>query len=168
MTCGVIKVKISVIVPVYNAEKYLAKCIESVENQTFSNWELVLIDDGSVDSSGIIADNAAQRDKRIRVIHQKNAGPGEARNRGIEVATGDHVVFLDSDDYIDKDYFELLAPKAENNDVVFIDINQVSPHGELIKEEKMSNYRTWTKERILRSQMTGKIFWGGGCGRQYA
>ncbi len=104
--------KISVIVPVYNAEEYLKNCIMSVVRQTYDNWELILVDDGSSDGSLSIADLAAEKDERIRVIHQKNAGPGAARNRGIKEALGDYVVFLDSDDYIDKNYFQLLVPKA--------------------------------------------------------
>ncbi|GFI43477.1 putative glycosyltransferase EpsH [Lachnospiraceae bacterium] len=153
--------KISVIVPVYNAEEYLKNCIMSVVRQTYGNWELILVDDGSSDGSLSIADLAAEKDERIRVIHQKNAGPGAARNRGIKEASGDYVVFLDSDDYIDKNYFQLLVPKARINDVVFIDVCQIDGKGKLLKEEKMSQYKTWTKDRLIRSQMTGKVQWGG-------
>lgn len=153
--------KISVIVPVYNTEEYLKNCIMSVVRQTYDNWELILVDDGSSDGSLSIADLAAEKDERIRVIHQKNAGPGAARNRGIEEALGDYVVFLDSDDYIDKNYFQLLVPKARINDVVFIDVCQIDGKGKLLKEEKMSQYKTWTKDRLIRSQMTGKVQWGG-------
>jgi glycosyltransferase involved in cell wall biosynthesis len=153
--------KISVIVPVYNAEEYLKNCIMSVVRQTYDNWELILVDDGSSDGSLSIADLAAEKDERIRVIHQKNAGPGAARNRGIKEALGDYVVFLDSDDYIDKNYFQLLVPKARINDVVFIDVCQIYGKGKLLKEEKMSQYKTWTKDRLIRSQMTGKVQWGG-------
>ena len=153
--------KISVIVPVYNAEIYLEKCIASVVQQTYSDWELILIDDGSQDNSGKIIDDAANKDERIIAIHQKNAGPGIARNHGIEEATGDYVVFLDSDDYIDKDYFELLAPRAEKSDLVFVDVLQVTSDNKLLKDEKMSKYKVWNKDRIIRSQMTGKIPWGG-------
>lgn len=153
--------KISVIVPVYNAEEYLKKCIMSVVRQTYDNWELILVDDGSLDGSFTVAVQAAEKDARIKVIHQKNAGPGAARNRGIKEATGDYVVFLDSDDYIDKNYFRLLVPKARINDVVFIDVRQIDVEGKLLKEEKMTRYKTWTKDRLLRSQMTGKIPWGG-------
>lgn len=153
--------KISVIVPVYNAEKYLKKCIMSVLRQTYDNWELILVDDGSKDGSPAIVDFAAKKDARIKAVHQENAGPGAARNLGISEATGDYVVFLDSDDYIDKDYFRLLESKAKNNDVVFIDVAQVDSNGKLLKEEKMSQYKSWSKDRLLRSQMTGKIPWGG-------
>lgn len=154
--------KISVIVPVYNAERYLEKCIMSVVNQAYENWELILVDDGSQDSSPAIIDRFAAMDCRIVAIHQENAGPGEARNHGIQAATGDYVVFLDSDDYIDQYYFKLLVPKAEKNDVVFIDVQQVDTNGKLLREEKMSEYKIWSKDRVLRAQMTGKIPWGGG------
>lgn len=153
--------KISVIVPVYNSEKYLKKCINSVLKQSYSNWELILVDDGSIDSSGSIIDAASKEDKRIIAIHQKSAGPGEARNNGIIKATGQYVVFLDSDDYIDYQYLELLATKAKEYDLVFIDILQVNEKGNLICKEKMSVYKKWSKDQIIRSQMTGKIPWGG-------
>lgn len=153
--------KISVVVPVYNAEKYLAKCIDSVLKQTYNDWELILIDDGSTDGSADIIDNAAASDKRIIAIHQKNMGPGETRNHGIDIATGNFLVFLDSDDYLDQNYFSLLEEKAKNSDLVFIDVLQVTPTGEILAREPMSIYENWDKERILRSQMTGKIPWGG-------
>ena len=153
--------KISVVVPVYNAKKYLAKCIDSVLKQTYTDWELILIDDGSTDGSADIVDRAAASDRRIIAVHQKNAGPGEARNCGIDVASGDYVVFLDSDDYIAPEYFALLEEKAFNCDLVFIDVLQVDPNGRELAEERMSRYQEWDKDRILRSQMTGKIPWGG-------
>ena len=152
--------KISVIVPVYNAEKFLNKCIESVVRQAYTNWELLLIDDGSADNSAEIMNAACKKDARIRKFHQKNAGPGIARNKGIEVATGDYVVFLDADDYIDPEYFSLLVQNREK-DVVFVDVDQVTEDGRLLKKEAMSAYKHWKKEKILRSQMTGKIPWGG-------
>lgn len=153
--------KVSIIVPVYNAEKYLKRCIRSIENQTYKNWELILIDDGSVDLSPQIIDSAAQKDRRIKVFHQDNLGPGAARNIGISMAEGEYIIFVDSDDYIDKDYLKMLVPKAKKSDVIFIDALQVKNDGEILKEEKMSIYKKWDKEKILRSQLTGKISWGG-------
>ena len=153
--------KFSVIVPVYNAEKYLKKCISSVLKQSYDNWELILVDDGSTDNSSRIIDEYAKVDSRIIAIHQKNEGPGSARNKGIKSASGEHIIFLDSDDFIDVDYFRLLLPKAENADVVFVDILQISSDGKVLKEELMSRYKGWSKDRIIRSQMTGKIPWGG-------
>lgn len=153
--------KISVIVPVYNTEKYLKKCIESVKNQTYSNWEMIMVNDGSTDASADICSKAAEEDRRIKVFSQENRGPGVSRNFGISKASGDYIVFLDSDDYIESDYFELLVPSARKNDVVFIDVNQVSCDGEILKKEKTSTYKNEGKDRIIRAQMTGKLPWGG-------
>lgn len=99
---------ISVIIPVYNVEKYLNRCIDSVVNQTYTNLEIILIDDGSSDSSGKIADEWGKRDKRIKVIHKKNEGVSVARNYGVELARGKYIGFVDSDDYIEKNMFEIL------------------------------------------------------------
>lgn len=95
--------QISVIVPVYQAEKYIGLCIESVLAQTFSDFELILVDDGSTDSSGKICDQYADRDRRIRVIHTRNKGAAAARNKGLAVAVGMYIIFVDSDDYIRQD-----------------------------------------------------------------
>lgn len=89
---------VSIIVPIYNAEKYLRECIESVIAQTFTDWELILVDDGSTDSSGKIADEYAASDSRIRVIHSENGGPGHARNTGIDASKGEYLAFVDADD----------------------------------------------------------------------
>lgn len=153
--------KISVIVPVYNAEKYLKKCIESVRKQKYTNWELILVNDGSTDGSIDIINQAIHTDTRIKKIDQQNQGPGNARNNGIEIATGDFVVFLDSDDFLSEDYFEFIRLKGKNNDLIFIDVNQISEDGRILKKESMSKYKKWSKDRIIRSQMTGKIPWGG-------
>lgn len=114
---------ISVIIPVYNVEEYLRECVDSVINQTYKNIEILLIDDGSTDSSGIICDEYAAKDERIRVIHQQNAGLSVARNTGIEASNGDYIYFLDSDDYIDESALEILLSIAvtDNSEIVFCD-----------------------------------------------
>lgn len=99
------KLKFSVIIPVYNVEEYLIQCVESVINQSFSNNEIILIDDGSTDNSGLICDDLASQDKRIIVIHQNNKGLSQARNVGIVNSSGDYLLFLDSDDYWSNDCF---------------------------------------------------------------
>ena len=99
---------ISVIVPVYNVEKYIYRCIDSILGQTFTDFELILVDDGSPDNSGVICDKYAEKDNRIRVIHQENAGVSVARNTGLEVSTGTYIAFVDSDDYIEEKYLERL------------------------------------------------------------
>lgn len=153
--------KFSIVSPVYNAEKYINKCIQSILDQTYTNWELILIDDGSMDNSWGIIEKYMAQDGRIKGYQQDNAGPGVARNIGIKKTTGDYLVLVDSDDYIDKDYLMLLAPKAEKNDVVYIDVLQIDEVGKLICFEKISDYKDLTKDSLLRSQMTGKIMWGG-------
>lgn len=109
--------KVSVIIPVYNVEKYLDRCLNSVTQQTLLDIEIILIDDGSPDNCPQMCDTWAKKDNRIRVIHKVNAGLGMARNSGIEVATGDYIAFLDSDDYVDFRAYELLYKNAINNDL---------------------------------------------------
>ena len=107
---------ISVIVPVYNVEPYIAECIESIQNQTHKNLEIILVDDGSKDISGDICDQYAAYDERIKVIHQENGGISAARNAGLEVAKGDYIAFVDSDDYIAPNMYEdMLRILKENN-----------------------------------------------------
>lgn len=92
---------VSIITPVYNVERYLSKCIESILNQTYANFELLLINDGSEDSSGYVCDTYASKDVRIKVFHQKNAGVSFARNVGLGAVKGDWVTFVDADDWIE-------------------------------------------------------------------
>lgn len=123
---------ISVIVPVYNAERFVGKCIKRVQAQIYTNWQMILVDDGSKDKSLEVCKRYAMNDNRISVIHQENAGPGIARNTGIAKATGDYVVFIDSDDYIEKEDFLLLSKHDE--DVVFINVQNVDEDGSVLKE----------------------------------
>lgn len=102
------KAKISIIVPVYNVEKYIDRCIQSILAQTYTNFELILVDDGSPDKCGKICDEYAKKDMRIKVIHKKNGGLGDARNCGLSIATGEYIGFIDSDDYIESDMYEKL------------------------------------------------------------
>ncbi len=97
---------ISVVIPVYNVESTLRRCIESVLSQSFADWEAILVDDGSTDHSGLICDEYASKDTRIHVVHKANGGLSEARNAGIDRAKGDFITFLDSDDFIDEGTFE--------------------------------------------------------------
>lgn len=102
---------ISVIVPIYNVEEYLSRCIESIINQTYKNLEIILVDDGSQDNCPKICDDYASRDNRIKVIHKKNGGLSEARNVGMKVATGEYISFVDSDDWIDINTYSLVLKK---------------------------------------------------------
>lgn len=110
--------KISIIIPVYNAEKYLDECILSVCNQSFRNLEIILVDDGSKDNSLEICKRWAAEDDRILVIHKENGGVSSARNSGLDAATGDYITFLDSDDYLELDILQKAAETIENQDVI--------------------------------------------------
>lgn len=111
--------KISVIVPVYNVEKYLRRCIDSILSQTFSDFELLLIDDGSKDKSGDICDEYAAKDARIRVFHKDNGGVSSARNLGLVKANGEFIFFVDSDDYLDNTHLENYSKDIDNFDLIF-------------------------------------------------
>lgn len=107
---------ISIIVPVYNVEKYLPQCINSIINQTFKNLEIILVDDGSLDNSGKICDEFSKIDSRIIVIHKENNGLSSARNAGLEIAKGDFIGFVDSDDWLDENMYETLLKLIKDND----------------------------------------------------
>lgn len=111
---------LSVIVPVYNVEAYVGRCIESILNQTYKNLELILVDDGAKDSSGAICDSYAEKDSRIRVIHKGNGGLSSARNTGIEQAKGEYITFVDSDDWIEADAYENMLRTAQQFDVKLV------------------------------------------------
>ncbi|MED4600760.1 glycosyltransferase [Paenibacillus validus] len=135
------KFLISIIIPVYNCEKFLKKCIESVLGQSYRNIEVILVNDGSYDNSQKICDSYADKDKRVKVIHKKNAGPGAARRDGISVSSGDYITFVDADDYIDKNMYQFLINKAENNniDIIQCGYREVNINGETIKTYYLDN-----------------------------
>lgn len=147
--------KISVIVPVYNAEKYLDSCIQSVLKQTYPNWELILIDDGSKDESGAIADRYKQTENRIQVVHQQNAGVSAARNQGLDMATGDYIVFLDADDELTTDCLNKLLKNAVENHADIVagkcssDRNLTNPSGEIT---------VWRGEEALKNALMDNPF----------
>ncbi len=109
--------RISIIVPVYKVESYIKECIESILGQSFTDFELILIDDGSTDSSSEICDNYAQKDKRIVVIHKENGGASTARNAGLEISKGEYISFIDSDDFVSKDFLLELFKAIEGYDM---------------------------------------------------
>ena len=142
---------ISVVVPVYNAEKYLEQCIDSVLEQTYNNIELILVDDGSTDSSGDICDKYALKDQRVKVVHQKNARIGAARNRGIEEATGDYLTFIDSDDYIERETYQECIKLIEkyNADLIQWDLTFWSEEGciDVFPNRELSEYTELIMDR---------------------
>lgn len=108
---------VSVIVPVYKVERYIQECVESITAQSYKNLEIILVDDGSPDSCPKICDEYAKKDGRVKVVHKENGGLSSARNAGLDIATGDYVMFTDSDDFIDKDMIKDLLQFAEKNDL---------------------------------------------------
>ena len=131
--------KISILVPVYNVERYIVECLESIINQTYQNLEIILVDDGSTDNSGNFCDEYASKDSRIKVIHQKNQGLATVRNVSVAAATGDYIGFVDSDDFISHDMYKDLVTIAEdkNADIVMCNLGYVDQDG-----NEIPNYRS--------------------------
>lgn len=136
--------KVSIVVPVYNVEKYLDKCVESIINQTYKDLEIILIDDGSSDNSGKICDEYTLRDNRVTVVHQQNAGVSAARNKGIETASGEWIMFVDSDDFITVDAVEKLVSVTDISNCQNVIANFLEDDKKLtgiISEFDLSEYR---------------------------
>ncbi|MCD8295245.1 MAG: glycosyltransferase [Clostridia bacterium] len=142
------KPEISVIVPVFNAGKYLQECVESVISQSFSKWELLLIDDGSTDGSGAVCDEYAERDQRIRVFHKENGGVSTARNLGLDNAQGEWISFLDADDYFPKDALKALHGKAAAGADMVIGTMLHLDNGQLLYRDDMPSGRS---DKVLQS-----------------
>lgn len=123
--------KISVIVPVYNNERFLCQCINSILEQTYTNLEIILIDDGSTDASSQICDTYGQKDARVKVLHQANSGVSAARNAGLDLASGEYIAFVDSDDFLDKNMYEQLIHilEADNADMSICNFHQIDEKG---------------------------------------
>lgn len=135
--------KLSIIIPVYNVEQYLRQCVDSVLTQTYKDLEIILVDDGSTDSSGALCDQLTKQDRRIQVLHKVNGGLSDARNAGLKVATGDYVAFLDSDDvYLLADGVEQLMAlaQAERPDVILFQCVDVYPHHQSVRKAYDENY----------------------------
>lgn len=128
--------KISIIVPVYNVEKYIRRCLDSILAQTFTDWECICVDDGTPDNSGKICDEYAKKDSRVVVIHKENGGVSSARNAGLDVAKGEYVTFCDSDDWIEKETYETVIKVAENNCVDLVQFGiLIEKDGKVIRKK---------------------------------
>ena len=140
--------KVSVIVPFYNNEKYIKTCVDSIRSQTYQNLEILLIDDGSTDSSGELLKDCAKTDSRIRLIYQKNQGVAAARNRGLDEATGKYLTFVDGDDYIAPDYIEKFYRCAveENLEMVICGLTFVDEEDKTLKKIIPGAYKRYEEE----------------------
>jgi len=158
---------ISVIVPVYNIENYIHKCIDSICNQTYKNLEIILVNDGSTDKSGIICDEFANRDKRIKVIHKNNGGLSDARNIGIKIAGGEFISFVDGDDYLCLTAYEELITEANksNSDIVIFqymyDFENAKIQSKMYFSEKECNMSNIQALKILftTNEQGGIVAW---------
>lgn len=156
---------ISIIVPVYNTELYLEECLSSIQKQTYKNLEIIVVDDGSSDKSGVICDLFAEKDKRFKVFHQENKGQATARNTGLKKATGKYIGFVDSDDYIEQEMFEELYHAAQSSGA-FIVMCGYEIFGKKSKEylanfdelEKDEATKALAQERIVHSYLVDKLF----------
>lgn len=157
--------RISVIVPIYKVEPYLRKCVDSILSQSFRDFELILVDDGSPDHCGEICDEYAKTDDRIRVIHQKNGGLSAARNAGLDIAQGEWILFIDSDDWIDSGYFDALvaAVVKQNVGVSLSTVREVRAGGKTsvvgpAVSDAMSPSEIYAKHGLLAVWAWGKLF----------
>lgn len=157
---------ISVIVPIYNVQKYLSKCIDSIINQIYNNIEIILIDDGSTDECGKICEQYAKKDKRIKVFHENNKGVSAARNKGIQNSTGNYIMFVDADDFIDLDMIKKLyiAIKEENADIVICGTKDVDERGNIISKSKENEKVILTNIEALKYMLNeepyNSVCWG--------
>lgn len=160
---------ISVIVPIYNVESYLDECLESIVNQTYSNLEIILVDDGSTDSCPQMCDEWAKKDTRIKVIHKVNGGLSSARNAGLDVCTGDYINFIDSDDYIEKEAYEILLKdmKENNVDMVMFSFFRILGKQRYVRQRKKTG-RKYSSDEMLECFFYHRDgFCGSACDKLY-
>ena len=155
------RAKISVIVPVYNVEKYLARCVDSILAQSYQNLEVILVDDGSQDNSGNICDEYAAKDNRIRVIHKENGGLSSARNAGIDAASGEYITFVDSDDWIELQSYEWMMDAMLRHSVKLVCAGRYDVDGGT--GEKVVGLCPKKEEVISGEEMAGRIFTWDNC-----
>lgn len=154
------EVLISVIIPIYQVEEYLNKCIASVANQTYKNLEIILVDDGSPDNCPEICDKWSKKEQRIKVIHKKNGGLSDARNAGLKIAEGEFISFIDSDDFIALDMYECLLKKIKETeaDLAICDYERIDENGNFIEEESPIKDEILTLDQAIE-KLTEKKWW---------
>lgn len=154
-------VKISIIVPVYNSSKYLEKCFDSIKNQTYTDFEVIVINDGSTDCSGEICDKYAELDNRFKIIHKENGGVSKARNIGIDNAHGEYITFIDSDDWIDIDYLQKFIVAVDPNcDLIVSGITNEYPDMTTSMLSIQSNFFASTNAKQLHNLIKSRLVFG--------
>lgn len=152
---------VSVIVPCYKVEQYLPNCINSVVNQTYDNWELILVDDGSPDNCGKIADEYVRRDKRIKVIHKGNAGVAAARNSGVDMAEGEYTTFLDSDDFLHEDFLKDMLELAHRTKADIVQCGYVRGYEKVFPDVECNKHEQfYTSHEVFIADVAKIIVWG--------
>ncbi|WP_407856661.1 glycosyltransferase family 2 protein [Enterococcus hailinensis] len=160
--------EISIIVPVYKVEKYLEKCVDSILAQTFTDFELILVDDGSPDNSGTICDEYAKKDPRVKVIHKENGGLSSARNAGINIAKGKYLGFIDSDDYIADDMYEILYKNIVKYNADISSIELISVYNDQFSLKRHSStVKVLNQEQVMRSVLEGTCFYAYAWNKLY-
>lgn len=161
-------IKISVIIPIFNGEKYIEYCVKCLQNQTLSEFEIILINDGSKDNTANICNKLSEEDYRIKVIHQENSGVSVARNKGIQNANGEYICFIDCDDYLDKNYLELLYNACVNNNVKISAccIESIKENKELISRKSLKE-GIYNCEQALEELFKFKDLNAGPCGKLF-
>lgn len=150
--------KISIIVPVYKVEPYIHKCVDSILNQTFKDFEVILVDDGSPDNCGKICDEYAKKDERIKVIHKENRGLSSARNAGLDIARGEYIGFVDSDDYIESDMYEILYNVIQNNQCDIVSCSSIIHYNDKIIVNGGHGLIIHSKEEAMKTMLEGELY----------
>lgn len=157
------KVLVSIIIPIYNVEKYLEKCIKSIINQTYRNLEIILINDGSTDESAKICEAYKELDNRIIFINKKNGGAASAKNEGLKVAKGDYITFVDSDDFVELDMIEYMVNtiKKYNSDIVQCSFTNLYKNTEKFKQDKIIEQKIGSKDflELFITKWDSSLFW---------
>ena len=161
---------ITIVVPVYNIENYLAKCVDSIMQQSYDDIDIILVNDGSTDSSGVLCDRFSDKDHRIRVIHKENGGLSDARNRGIDEAKGDYITFVDGDDFLDKEYVTSLYSCLKDNraDISVCEFCYMTETGKVLNHPMNDNaIIKYNQREALSVLLMQKPFSNSACGKLF-
>jgi len=161
-------VKLTVVVPVYNVEKYIHKCVDSILNQTYTQFKLILVNDGSSDNSAIICDEYSKKDTRVTVIHKSNGGLADARNIGIKFCDTELIAFVDSDDFIELDMYEKMTEAMDDNDIDIVTCGRYDIYNNIkIPKFGYEEIKTWSPEKAIQSLLLGDGIDSSACDKVF-